>query len=116
MTVADTRRQQIFPVLDAGQIETAKRFASGPPRDFAPGEIMFAVGERRAPSWLVLKGSIDSLGATGLMREAAITTHRAGQFSGELSQLVGRAIARRGPRRRRTAAPRSPSTRRICAR
>ena len=90
MSVIDTRRQQMFPVLDAGQIETASRFASGPARDFAPNEIVFEVGERRAPSWLVLKGSIDALRRDGLDREAAITTHRPGQFSGELSQLSGR--------------------------
>ncbi len=36
MGVIETRRQQMFPVLDAGQIETAKRFASGPARSFAP--------------------------------------------------------------------------------
>ena len=90
MSVIDTRRQQMFPVLDAGQIETVSRFASGPARDFAPNEIVFAVGERRAPSWLVLKGSINTLRRDGLDREAAITTHRPGQFSGELSQLSGR--------------------------
>ena len=32
----------------------------------------------------------------GLSREAPITTHHAGQFSGELSQLAGRRIARLG--------------------
>jgi|SoiMethySBSTD1v2_1073268.scaffolds.fasta_scaffold425669_2 hypothetical protein len=34
MTVIETRSHQLFPVL-----ETAKRFASGPEREFAPGEI-----------------------------------------------------------------------------
>ena len=29
------------------QIETAKRFASGPARNFAPGEVVFEVGERQ---------------------------------------------------------------------
>ena len=114
MSVIDTRRQQMFPVLDAGQIETTSRFASGPARDFAPHEIVFDVGERRAPSWLVLKGSIDALRRDGLDREAAITTHQPGQFSGELSQLGGRAsLAGAAPAR--TAAPRCPSTRRMCA-
>ena len=27
MSIIETRREQIFPVLDAAQIETAKRFA-----------------------------------------------------------------------------------------
>ncbi len=90
MSLSDTRHHQRFPVLDAGQMETAKRFASGPARDFAPGEMVFDIGERHAPAWLVLTGSIDVMRRDGLDREAAITTHHAGQFSGEVSQLAGR--------------------------
>ena len=45
MSVVETRRHQMFPVLDMGQIETAKRFASGEARSFAPGEVVFDVGE-----------------------------------------------------------------------
>jgi thioredoxin reductase (NADPH) len=90
MSIIETRRQQMFPVLDAGQIETAKRFASGPAQSFAPDEIVFDVGERQAPSWLVLQGSINTFRRDGLNHESAITTHHPGQFSGELSQLSGR--------------------------
>jgi thioredoxin reductase (NADPH) len=90
MSVIETRGHQMFPELDAGQIETAKRFASGPAREFAPGEIVFDVGERQAPAWLVLKGSIDVTRRDGLSREVAITTHHIGQISGEVSQLAGR--------------------------
>src|SRR4249920_808480 len=96
MSLIETRGHQIFPVFDAGQIETAKRFASGPAREFAPGDIVFEVGERQAPAWLVLKGSIDVVRRDGLNREAAITTHHAGQFSGELSQLSGRETLAQG--------------------
>ena len=90
MSIIETRRDQIFPVLDAAQIETAKRFASGPKRVFAPGEVVFDVGERNAPAWLVLKGSIDVVRRDGLKRETPITTHHVGQISGEVSQLAGR--------------------------
>ncbi len=90
MSIIETRRDQIFPVLDAAQIETAKRFASGPERAFAPGEVVFDVGERNAPAWLVLKGSIDVVRRDGLKRETPITTHHVGQISGEVSQLAGR--------------------------
>ena len=90
MTVSETREPQMFPVLDPLQIETAKRFASGPARTFSPGEIMFDVGERQAPAWLVLEGSMDIVRRDGLNRETAITTHHAGQFSGEVSQIAGR--------------------------
>jgi thioredoxin reductase (NADPH) len=90
MSVLETRSHQMFPVLDAGQIETAKRFASGPAREFAPGEVVFDAGVANAPAWLVLKGSIDVVRRDGLKRETFITTHHAGQFSGEVSQLAGR--------------------------
>ncbi len=90
MTLIETRGHQLFPVLEAGQIETAKRFASGAARDFAPGEIVFDVGQRQAPAWLVLKGSINVVRRDGLNREAAITSYGVGQFSGEVSQLAGR--------------------------
>jgi len=94
------RSHQMFPVLDPAQIETAKRFASGPPQDFAPGEIVFDVGQRRVPAWLVLEGSIEVMRRDGLARESAITVHHAGQFSGEVSQLAGReslAAGKAGP-------------------
>ena len=91
MSLIDTRSHQLFPVLNAAQIEVAKRFASGRSREFAPGEIVFDVGERQAPAWLVLRGSIDVVRRDGLNREAAITSHGVGQFSGEVSQLAGRA-------------------------
>ncbi len=100
MSVIETRGHQMFPVLDAGQIETAKRFASGPARQFSPGEIVFDVGETNAPAWLVLEGTIDVVRRDGLHRESSITTHHPGQISGELSQLSGRqslASGRAGP-------------------
>ena len=56
MSLIETRHHQMFPVFDRAQIETAKRFASGPARNFAPGEVVFEAGERNAPAWLVLKG------------------------------------------------------------
>src|ERR1700693_3440358 len=96
MSLVDTRRDQLFPVLDKAQMETAKRFASGDARRFAPGEVVFNVGERNAPAWLVLEGAIEVFRRDGLDREAAGTTHRAGQISGEISQFSGRAAIAAG--------------------
>ena len=90
MSLIKTRSHQLFPVLDASQVETARRFASGPARAFAPGEVVFDVGQRDVPMWLVLKGSLDVVRRDGLRHEAPIVTHNAGQFSGEISQLAGR--------------------------
>jgi thioredoxin reductase (NADPH) len=100
MTTVDNRHHQMFPVLTAAQLETVKRFASGPARSFAPGEALYDIGERHALAWVVLAGSIEAVRRDGLAREATITTHRAGQFSGEISQLSGRAsiaAGRAGP-------------------
>jgi thioredoxin reductase (NADPH) len=57
MSTFGAREHQMFPVLDATQIATAKRFASGPERRFAAGERIFAIGEEGAPAWLVLDGA-----------------------------------------------------------
>jgi len=90
MSLIDSRRHQMFPVLDCAQVETARRFASGEARVFAPGEAVFEVGEHHAPVWLVLAGSIAVVRRDGLGHEKPITVHVAGEFSGEVSQLAGR--------------------------
>jgi thioredoxin reductase (NADPH) len=92
----DSRRDQMFPKLTPAQIETARRFASGEPRCFQPGETMFALGERNVPSWLVLEGSIEVVRRDGLGNEAPIVTHCPGQISGEINQLGGRATLAEG--------------------
>ena len=90
MTLIETRGPQMFPVLDAAQIETARRFASGEVRKFAPGELIYEVGSRHTPSWLVIEGAVDVVSRDGLHHEAAITRLGVGQFSGEVNQLAGR--------------------------
>ena len=92
----DSRRDQMFPTLTAAQIETARRFASGEPQHFEPGQTMFALGERNVPSWLVLEGSIDVVRRDGLGHESHIVSHHPGQISGEISQLGGRATLAEG--------------------
>ncbi|MDE1993756.1 MAG: FAD-dependent oxidoreductase [Rhizobiaceae bacterium] len=90
MVEIGSRDYQRFPVLSPHQVETAKRFASGPARHFEPGEAAFSIGDRGAPAWLVLEGSLDAFRHDGLSHEAHITTHSVGQFTGEVSQLSGR--------------------------
>src|SRR6516164_10281182 len=91
MTIIETRGHQLFPVLDGSQIDTAKRLANAPERDFAPGEMVYNIGERDVPTWLVLKGSMDVVRRDGLNHETAITNLGPGQFSGEVNQLAGAA-------------------------
>jgi thioredoxin reductase (NADPH) len=96
MSLVDTRRHQMFPTFDMTQIATASRFASGEARRFAPGETMFDVGDRHAPAWLIISGSMDITRRDGLNHETAIVTHEAGQMAGEISQLAGRAALAAG--------------------
>ena len=42
------------------------------------------------PAWLVIAGSIEVTRRDGLSHEAHVTTHGAGQFSGEVNQLANR--------------------------
>ncbi|HEY0223465.1 MAG TPA: FAD-dependent oxidoreductase [Pseudolabrys sp.] len=90
MSLADTRFDQLFPVFDALQAETAKRFASGPVRDFAPGEQIYDVGQRSVPAWLIIAGSVEVVRRDGLHRQSSVVSLSAGQFTGEVSQLSGR--------------------------
>jgi thioredoxin reductase (NADPH) len=96
MSLAETRRDQIYPTFDLAQIQAAKRFASGPARCFAQGQVVFGIGEQNVPAWLVLEGSIEITRRDGLDRESAIVTHQAGQITGEISQLAGRATLAAG--------------------
>lgn len=100
MSTIETRREQMFPTLSQEQIEVARRFASGPARRFEPGEVMFDIGQRNAPMWLVLEGAIDVVRRDGLGHEEPIVSEMPGQFSGEVNQLGGRAslaAGRAGP-------------------
>src|ERR1700722_5978856 len=86
MTVIGTRRDPMFPVLSAPQIETARRFASGEAQRFAPGELVFDVGQRQAPAWVGLGGGIEVIRRDGRGREEPIVTEGVGQFSGDINQ------------------------------
>lgn len=95
-----SREYQMFPVLAAAEIAEARRFASGPEQRFEPGETVYAIGACDSPTWLVVEGEIEVVRRDGLSREARITTHGPGQFTGEINQLAGRpsiAGGRAGP-------------------
>ena len=96
MSVIDTRRDQAFPVLNAAQIASARRFATGEPERFKPGEVLYGIGQRNASAFLVLSGRIDAWRRDGLGHETLITSHGPGQISGETSQLSSRASLAEG--------------------
>ena len=83
MALIDTRFDQMFPILDAGHLDAAKRFASGPSQTFKPGDLLYDVGTRNAPAWLMLDGSLEVVRRDGLHRESSVISLSAGQFSGD---------------------------------
>lgn len=91
MSLIDTRRHQMFPVLEGAQRETARRFASGPERTFGAGETVFNVGDVDTAMWFVTAGAVDVVRRDGLGHQWPITTMGPGEFTGEVNQLGGRA-------------------------
>ena len=101
MALSDTRHDQMFPVLTTAQIAVAKRFAAGLPTTFGAGAVLFHVGQREVPAFLVLQGSVEiSRGASVAAAGSLLTTAGVGQITGEVAQLAGRpalADGRAGP-------------------
>ena len=96
MSLAETRREQLFPVLTPAQLETARRFASAPPRRCAPGEVLYAIGERHAPVFVVTAGEVLIHRRQADGKEELIALLGAGGITGEVNQLGGRATLAQG--------------------
>ena len=87
-SILDTRRDQMFPTLDAAEIERVRRF--GELRAFAPGERLATVGQVGAALSIILSGEVEVTRYDSARRGTAIVTHGPGAFLGELAQLSGR--------------------------
>lgn len=59
---------------------------------FDGGEYLYEVGDRDVDFFVVLDGAVDILESDGRGGHVLITTHEAGQFTGELNHLAGRAV------------------------
>jgi thioredoxin reductase (NADPH) len=84
----ETRREQIFPVLEPEEIERLERF--GERRSYVAGEPMVATGEIATGAFLILKGRVDVTQRGREGHSEPIVTHGPGSFMGELAQLSGR--------------------------
>jgi thioredoxin reductase (NADPH) len=89
-SIIDSRRAQMFPVLEPAEIERVRRF--GEVRSYAAGEALTKVGQRGHGLSLVLVGKIDISQHDESGRRNLIVTHGPGQFMGELAQLAGRPV------------------------
>jgi thioredoxin reductase (NADPH) len=86
--IIDTRRDQMFPVLDVEDMDRVRRF--GQVRVYQSGEAVFKVGQVSPGIVIVLSGKIDVTQHDESGRRTLIVTHRRGEFTGELAQLANR--------------------------
>jgi len=84
----DTRREQMFPVLQPFEIERVRRF--GEVRSFKVGEPLAKVGNVARGLSIILAGQVEVTWYDHLGHRIHIATHGAGGFLGELAQLAGR--------------------------
>ncbi len=87
-SIIDTRRDQMFPVLEPMEIERVRRF--GQVRSYGAGEALAKVGEKGHGLTVILAGTVEITQHDESGRREPIVTHRAGAFMGELAQLAGR--------------------------
>jgi thioredoxin reductase (NADPH) len=87
-SIIDTRRDQMFPVLEPKEIERARRF--GELRAYERGEAIVIAGHASAGVTVVLSGKIDITERDPSGNRTLIVTHGRGEFMGELAQLAGR--------------------------
>ena len=86
-SVFETRREQVFPILEPAEIERLRRF--GEVRRFEAGETLRRIGEAGHGLAVILTGRVEITQNDAGQRQL-ITTHEAGAFMGELTQLSGR--------------------------
>src|SRR6266849_2771170 len=86
-SIIDTRRHQMFPVLEPSEIERVRRF--GKVRSYDAGEALAKVGEVGRGLAIILAGKVDITQHDELGRRTHIVTYGPGSFMGELAQLAG---------------------------
>jgi len=86
-SIIDTRRDQMFPVLDATEVERIRRF--GTVHTYAAGERLVKVGDAGHGLTVILSGRVE-ISQHDVAGRKPIVTHGAGSFMGELGQLRGR--------------------------
>jgi thioredoxin reductase (NADPH) len=87
-SVVETRSDQMFPTLSAGDIDRLRRF--GEAQTFRAGERLVGTGEISPGMFVILEGEVAITQRSALGYEEPIVTHGPGSFMGELNQLSGR--------------------------
>src|SRR6202790_4153996 len=87
-SIIDTRRHQMFPILEASEIERVRRF--GEIRCYGAGEALVKAGDAGHGLSVILAGNVEVTRNRQSGRREPIVTHGPGAFMGELAQLAGR--------------------------
>jgi thioredoxin reductase (NADPH) len=83
-----TLQSVAFPTLDEAQIAELGRCTAAAPKLYKDGQTLFAVGARDFKFFIVKSGEVDIVDRSG-DEPKTIVVHRKGQFTGEVSQLLG---------------------------
>jgi thioredoxin reductase (NADPH) len=87
-SIIDTRRHQMFPVLEPFEIERVRRF--GKVRSYDDAAALVKVGQVGPGLAIILTGQVEVARRDELGHSTPIVTHGPGSFMGELAQLAGR--------------------------
>jgi len=87
-SIMDTRRDQMFPVLEPLEIERVRRF--GKVRSYDDGATLAKIGEVGPGLTIILAGQVEIVRRDELGHRTPIVTYGPGSFMGELAQLAGR--------------------------
>jgi thioredoxin reductase (NADPH) len=87
-SIIESRRDQMFPVLEAAEIERMRHF--GTLRSYRAGEVLAQAGKVTEGLTIILSGKVDVAQHGSSGQGHLIVTHGPGAFMGELAQLSGR--------------------------
>src|SRR5678815_5849362 len=76
-----------FPVLSGRDLD--RLVARGHPKAVKVGDVLFAQGDRNFCFYIVLQGAVEIIEHASDTPHV-VTTHRAGQFTGDIDTLTGR--------------------------
>ncbi|MGC2824444.1 MAG: FAD-dependent oxidoreductase [Pseudolabrys sp.] len=87
-SITETRRDQIFPLLERAQVERIRRF--GTVRSYGSGQVLAETGRPLEGLAVILSGAVNVTRRTTSGEGELIVAHGPGSFLGELAQLSGR--------------------------
>lgn len=86
-SIADSRRDQVFPVLSAAEIDRLRRF--GEVRNYAPADRLLTAGMTGPGMFVILSGEVAVILRDAFGHETPLVTYGRGSFMAELGVLSG---------------------------